>query len=263
MSLMSALDRGTASIDWCESNYRYSPIIAEFINTVTNILFLVFPALLSQLFKQYAQTVNRGVYVIWFLFATVGICSAYFHATLSLVGQLLDELAILWLMAAAFGMWLPRRHYPLWLNRDRKQFQYLMFSLSLFGSMISCLYPWFNCIALMCLGIPAFVFLGMELKECRNSRVKRLGLRCFLCWIFAMFSWIFDRLFCDVWSAVNFPYLHGLWHILIAITSYTICVLFAYFDAIKEHEEKQPVLMFWPRNEFQLGVPYVVLKNAN
>ncbi len=80
---------------------------------------MLFPPLLCLLFRQYAQTVNRGVYIIWALFATVGICSAYFHATLSLVGQLLDELAILWLMAAAFGMWTPRRHYPLWLKGNR------------------------------------------------------------------------------------------------------------------------------------------------
>lgn len=86
---------------------------------VSNILFLLYPPLLYKLFYQYAQSINRGVYVIWGLFAVVGICSAYFHATLSLLGQLLDELSILWLIAAAFGMWVPRRYYPVWLKGDR------------------------------------------------------------------------------------------------------------------------------------------------
>jgi len=249
-------------VDWCESNYRYSSVIAEFVNTVSNILFLLFPPLLIQLFKQYAQTVNRGVYLIWALFAAVGISSAYFHATLSLVGQILDELSILWLIAAAFGMWVPRRHYPDWCKGNRTQFQYLMLVFSVTGTVLAWIYPWINAFALMCLGIPAFILLVSELRLCRNPRVKRLGLRCGLCWMFALSCWISDRIFCDLWSAVNFPYLHGAWHILIAITSYTICVLFAYFDANNEHPDKMPILKFWPSDNFELGVPYVALKNA-
>jgi len=82
-----------------------------------------------------------------------------------------------------------------------------------------------------------------------------------LIWLFAFGCWISDRLFCDLWSAVDFPYLHGAWHILVAITSYTICVLFAYFDATNEHADKMPVLKFWPHDSFELGVPYVALKD--
>ena len=86
---------------------------------MSNILFILLPPLLLHLFDQYAQLVNKGVHLIWVLFAAVGISSAYFHATLSLLGQLLDELSILWLFAAAFGMWVPRRKYPLWFAGDR------------------------------------------------------------------------------------------------------------------------------------------------
>ncbi|KAH9397961.1 Hydrolyzes the sphingolipid ceramide into sphingosine and free fatty acid, partial [Tyrophagus putrescentiae] len=263
MSLLYALERGTSPVDWCEFNYTHSPFIAEIINTISNVLFLVFPPILIQLSRQYANNIDRGIYVIWVLFAVVGIASAYFHATLSLLGQLLDELAILWLLAFSFGMWLPKKYYPKWLNDDRRKFKRLMIGISVVASFMACIYPWINSFALMSLGIPTFMLLTKELKRCRVQRVKRLGVRCCLCWAAAVISWILDRMFCETWSAYNAPYLHGVWHVLIAIASYTVCILFAYFQATNEHDELLPVLRYWPNDRFETyGIPYIELKNA-
>ena len=60
------------------------------------------------LFRPYSKHVCSRVNIIWVLFVVVGISSAYFHATLSLVGQLLDELAILWSLMVAFVLWTPK-----------------------------------------------------------------------------------------------------------------------------------------------------------
>ena len=70
------------------------------------------------LFRDYGRFVNPAIHVIWCFLIVVGICSAYFHATLSLAGQLLDELAILWLFLAAFTMFYPRRFFPAVLKND-------------------------------------------------------------------------------------------------------------------------------------------------
>lgn len=43
----------------------------------------------------------------------------YFHMTLSLLGQLLDEIAILWLLASSYSIWMPRCYFPTFLGENR------------------------------------------------------------------------------------------------------------------------------------------------
>ncbi|XP_028034477.1 alkaline ceramidase isoform X2 [Bombyx mandarina] len=213
--MWSHLERGSSPVDWCESNYSISPLIAEFVNTVSNILFFLFPPVLIHLFQEYSKFFNPAINVLWVLLMIVGLSSAYFHATLSLVGQLLDELAILWVFMAAFAMFLPKRYFPKFLG----------------GNRVKC------------------------------ARVYRLGLRCVAICFLAMFCWIIDRVFCDAWLSISFPYMHGIWHVLIFIASYTALVLFAYFNVSEERPEQKPQLKYWPRNDFELGIPYITIKH--
>ncbi|XP_046857220.1 alkaline ceramidase-like isoform X2 [Xenia sp. Carnegie-2017] len=99
--------RGTAHIDWCEPNYEFSPNIAEFFNTISNCIYFVIPPLNIYLFSEYSSKVGQSFNVVWLLMMVIGASSAYFHATLSLVGQLLDEVAILWVLLAGYTLWTP------------------------------------------------------------------------------------------------------------------------------------------------------------
>ncbi|XP_071447227.1 alkaline ceramidase [Hetaerina americana] len=254
------LEPGSSPIDWCEGNYSITPLIAEFVNTFSNFLFFLLPPVLIHLFKEYARFVNPAIHVIWILLIVVGISSAYFHATLSLIGQLLDEVAILWVFMAAFSLFFPRRFFPYFFHNDRKLFSMAAVVLAIFATGLGCLHPAANAFALMSLGFPAFLLLIHQLRRCRCERVFRLGIRCAAIWMLAVTCWVTDRLFCDAWSSINFPYLHGLWHIFIFIASYTACVLFAYFSVKDERPEQTPILKYWPRDDFELGIPYVSIR---
>ncbi|CAB4064692.1 ACER1_2 [Lepeophtheirus salmonis] len=141
------LRRGSSPVDWCETNYTFSPFIAEFFNTISNVLFILFTPVLIQLHKPYASIMGPGIHIIWALLFVVGLSSAYFHATLSLLGQLLDEVAILWVVMAGFGMWFPKSFMPGWIveTRGRKNFLVLVFCATLmsthFSFIISNNYP--------------------------------------------------------------------------------------------------------------------------
>ncbi|KYM97350.1 Alkaline ceramidase [Cyphomyrmex costatus] len=233
----------------------------EETRTLSNVVFVLLPPVLMHLFRDYARFVNPGIHVFWFLLMVVGLTSAYFHATLSLIGQLLDELSILWVYMAGFCMFFPRRYFPNAVHNDRKLFSICATLPTLIATGLALIHPAVNAFALMSLGVPAIGFLIMELKRTTSIRVYRLGLRCGAMWVLAVICWLNDRLFCDTWLNLNFPYLHALWHLFIFIASYTAAVLFAYFAVQDEKPQQSPVLKYWPRDTFELGIPYVTIRS--
>lgn len=82
-----------------------------------------------------------------------------------ITGQLLDELAILWVYMAGFCMFFPRRYFPNIFRNDRKRFSMFATFPTLIATGLALVHPALNAFALMSLGIPAFGFMIIELKR--------------------------------------------------------------------------------------------------
>ena len=100
-----------------------------------------------------------------------------------------------------------------------------------------------NAFCLMLLTVPSIGLMVMVLKTERNTRIVNLGKRSIGIISMALVAWVNDRFFCSYWAGVGFPYLHGVWHILIFLSSYSSIVLFAYCDVINHMPDKLPILM--------------------
>lgn len=229
-------------------------------------VYLLFPPLLMQLTQSYGRHVNRGIHIVWALMIVVGLSSAYFHATLSLVGQLLDELAILWLVLAAAAIWFPSPLRPPFLRKEaggENLFRVAVVTFAMLSSLLAFAHPFLNAFVLMLLVIPGTGVLIWELKRCESRRAVKLGIRSMAVFFAAVFCWVVDRVFCDVWMRLQIPYFHGAWHVLAFIGCYSSCMLFAYFDAMRVTPERNPSLVYWPINSFELGVPYIRLSSGS
>ena len=104
------------------------------------------------------------------------------------------------------------------------------------------------------------IYFNSLFDRVKCPRTYRLGIRCACLWIFAVICWFNDRMFCDVWSAIHFPYLHAFWHVFVFLAAYTAAVLFAYFSVQDEKPEQAAILRYWPRDDFELGIPYVAIR---
>ncbi|NXD71125.1 ACER1 ceramidase, partial [Eolophus roseicapillus] len=248
----------SAEVDWCEGNFERSRIIAEYYNTERCV------------FRNGPQELPRSDRLMqgWSFADTscplllAGIFSTYFHMTLSYVGQLLDELSILWTLAVAYAFWYPRVYFPRCI-KSRKHFFWLSGITTVISTFMSFIKPAFNAYVLNCIAFHLLYLTRRELKKCNDKRVHRMAKVMVVWWVLAISSWISDRWLCGLWQAINFPYFHSFWHVLIAVSLLYCCPLVIYFDINYEMPTFKPKLGYWPSDSWPVVVPYVILEKPH
>jgi hypothetical protein len=210
----------SSTIDWCEDNYQVSYYIAEVLNTFSNIPFLIL--------SYYGLQNHHGPHekVFWTIMALIGLFSAYFHATLSELGQVLDEEAILLFM--------------IWLEIEL----HLKISMIVISTITLFALPYFNRFYLaiaVCYQFSKFYFNPQH----HHPELKRLYETLMVFYSLAGILWIIDLTLCHY----LYISLHWIWHLTTALGMYqTIIYLKAdreIHHAIKDGDYVHITWRYW------------------
>eukprot|EP00063_Salmo_salar_P049926 XP_014024761.1 PREDICTED: alkaline ceramidase 1-like [Salmo salar] len=113
---MNVFSYESSDLDWCEANYRHSEVHSEIYTTMSSLIFFVISPIMLYLLHPYARERNLAVHLVWIMMMITGLFSAYFHMTLSFMGQMLDEQSILWVLSFCYALWFSLRVFPCFIN---------------------------------------------------------------------------------------------------------------------------------------------------
>lgn len=207
----------SSSVSWCETKYERSEEIVEYWNSMSSLIISAF-GLYGFIFKQ----TNKYLYHILYI---IGIGSYYFHSTLSLAGQMTDELSISLLLMLIIHKLFSKN--TIFIN--------IFCGLQLFVQMY---YPFFNRFFLFLYGIPVAYKV---LSHSKTHSKQVINLVCIA--IFSAICWILDFVCCEAFCDLRFhPKLgqnleirltwHSVWHCLIGLTGF---MMIEFIDIVKSN----------------------------
>eukprot|EP00752_Nemacystus_decipiens_P008959 g7998.t1 len=206
----------TASIDWCETNYAWSPFIAEFWNTLSSLA--IFFAGIYGWRIAVLDDLETRFQVMQLLVAGVGVGSACFHCTLRHVEQQCDETP----MVLTLLNWFYELFADTWESNSFLK-AVIPVLLVVYGTGFALLhnsYRWTTFFQ-----VHFAVGAMMNLARCIYvSREKGVGpargllKRAMIATVVAGFCWMTDFHFCGHFQTgdVPNPEGHAWWHLFIA-----------------------------------------------
>ncbi|OJD29707.1 alkaline phytoceramidase [Diplodia corticola] len=252
----------TARVNFCEENYLVTPYIAEFVNTITNISYVIYAYYgVRRLFR--ANNPHAALLSLPYLgLAAVGILSAVFHATLTYAGQMADDTSMI--LATALVLHRAFAH-----GRSAEWTRNTGVGLALGFVVFAAYHAWTDELLvhfLLFAGMTAAVgvrtsgLIGERERgkygggRERVGRLKALAWVGFVCSAVGYALWNVDMHLCDplvsVRRMVGLPAgvlleLHGWWHILTAIGAYVFMALVEVLTT-EEGGEREPAPFAWP-----------------
>lgn len=218
-ALLTRADHGAVAIDWCEANYAVSPHVAEFWNTISSLLFVLAGAHAG--WRALALRLPALHACAAALVACTGLASAYYHASLHLVGQRADEVFENAALAALLhiGGHPPTPAWAVGVHVTLAAAGVLLVSAFLFTELHLIVTAVCLTVRLSRQTLPlsaASPHLGGEYAARTRAAAGAAAL--------GALAWLVDRSLCSVVSAwrVN-PQLHAWWHVLGAVALHEAC----------------------------------------
>lgn len=221
----------TSSVDWCETNYRYSPYVCELFNTTSSVAMVAAGGLGAWL---HWGRLERRFSLAFIALLIVGLGSIAFHATLRFELQMLDELPMLWLAQVML--------YTLLENRPTRRFgAWFPALLVLHGVLVSLLVAltrgqvqfWAFQISFTCVEFYGLYRVWRIHRRSQNETVHRLFRWGMGFYLVAIVLWSIDTHACSfvsvtlpAWGLFN-PQLHAVWHVLVSMGFYALVLLIA------------------------------------
>uniref|UniRef100_A0A0R3RUC0 Alkaline ceramidase n=1 Tax=Elaeophora elaphi TaxID=1147741 RepID=A0A0R3RUC0_9BILA len=248
---------------WCESAYKYQTvsIVAEFANTVTNLPLIMLPLVNVLLIRPYIETVNWIVIMPHILLSVNGIASSYYHATLNLFGQLVDEISILWLLMMCLAAYFPVfSFYPQQYHKYVGRVRWVIAAMTIVVSAFCFVKPSLNALVLMLWSIPSIAIIHHEAANAGIPEIADFPRKISTLWTAASICWISDRIFCDFWLLLGTPYFHALFHLLSSLAAYNVFIMFSLIDIRRRSDKHQYSyrIKHFPEKRL-ISLPYIVL----
>ncbi|CAF1271594.1 unnamed protein product [Rotaria sp. Silwood1] len=264
----------TSSIDWCERNYVVTQYIAEFWNCLSSFSMCILGGILF--IRGLYHKIETRFLLSSLGFAVVGLGSAYFHGTLTHLGQMADELPMVYSMIIWWFLLIRLNEF--------KQIKNKIFSIDmliLFGIFYALLWTYVHSLQAFVLifqihislivvgGIIKLISLYQQPHH-HVHRIKYMLIVYVGLIILAFICWTMDQQMGVQFNTISRfnPQLHAWWHIIGAVHCHLgiVCAEAMRLLSLKyqQHQEnslqsaRQP---FKPEDNlhiiFYLGVPYV------